>query len=137
MGAWIEISNKSSFGGASKVAPRMGAWVETWARMASRSSAIRRALYGCVGRNNGELGHTMSHPIWVCGSKLVVRGSKFCPHHTARRTLHGCVDRNPLPAFPEISRIGRTLHGCVDRNVLAHHKSHFVVPHMGSWVENR
>ena len=48
MGAWIETHRLGYMFPKRKVAPYMGAWIETLIRLESSKSELRRTLYGCV-----------------------------------------------------------------------------------------
>ena len=72
VGVWIETAMLFSGLAPLQVTPCVGVWIET-----SEQWQL------CI--------HTWSHPAWVCGLKLVWRGS--C-HLWDGHTLRGCVDWN-------------------------------------------
>ena len=70
MGVWIETGEMILNAAQQAVTPCMGVWIETGIRM--QTSATLR-----------------SHPVWVCGLKLVKPSvGDSCNRHT----LYGCVD---------------------------------------------
>ncbi len=48
MGAWIETIMPTIVNNQSKVAPYMGAWIETLLRNTLGTDAMSRTLHGCV-----------------------------------------------------------------------------------------
>ena len=55
-----------------------------------------------------------SHPSWVCGLKLIMKGGL---KQSECHTLRGCVDWNAPPTTAISTSEGHTLRGCVDWNM--------------------
>ena len=70
MGVWIETQTLRIWHKHQYVTPCMGVWIET----------ICQFHY---------LSLTQSHPVWVCGLKLVIHADTLLD---IRHTLYGCVD---------------------------------------------
>ena len=70
MGAWIETKNEERINDADKVAPYVGAWIETTVQS-------ERSISG------------VSHPTWVRGLKHSITQILLIAES---RTLRGCVD---------------------------------------------
>lgn len=75
-------------------------WVCGSKRQKERGNCLKesgRTLHRCVDRNNGELGHTMSHP-----HRYVDRNTNRVKQTSTRssRILRGCVDRNSVNFRP-------------------------------------
>ena len=92
VGAWIETINTTGRSAVITVAPYVGAWIETGIR-----------IIGFIG--------VLSHPTWVRGLKPKItppKGDNVESHPTWVRglKLHEAQKRN--------HQIGRTLRGCVD-----------------------
>ena len=92
VGAWIETESENEPNNSRKVAPYVGAWIETF--LASHCVPVRavapyvgawiETLYLC--EDAGECG---SHPTWVRGLKQSY--FEICTPWWCR-TLRGCVD---------------------------------------------
>ena len=48
MGAWIETFHSLQRNKCKRVAPYMGAWIETAMRSGAERTEVRRTLHGCV-----------------------------------------------------------------------------------------
>ena len=80
--------------GIQKVAPRVGAWIET-------------VLYASVVATEAK-----SHPVWVRGLKLELLELRVCAHIVAPRV--GAWIETPNMRDKAFASIGRTPCGCVD-----------------------
>ena len=95
VGAWIEtFARMAKISGSDKVAPYVGAWIETWQpQMPSRSNLFQSYPTWVRGlkHQNLELFDTIckSHPTWVRGLKLNIACANT---ESTSRTLRGCVD---------------------------------------------
>ena len=73
MGAWIETGNESRAGRPTKVAPYVGAWIET--KLIDEAYEMHRSHPTWVrglkpGTPHFVMGNDGSHPTWVRGLKL-------------------------------------------------------------------
>ena len=114
MGAWIETDIQRQVAHVKKVAPYVGAWIET---------QMLTVIASCI----------RSHPTWVRGLKLLLRLHNRKPHYVAPyvgawiETLTRFINKNSIMSHPTwvrglkllldniawlLSR--RTLRGCVD-----------------------
>ena len=118
VGAWIEtwiFKNKICLTG---VAPRVGAWIETKTTL---------ALVTC---------YHQSHPVWVRGLKQADCKKEW--NTASSRTPCGCVDWNLRLAWQARgSWLSRTPCGCVDWNssTLSCDAVAMVAPRVGAWIE--
>ena len=70
MGVWIETKDGVQYDKLLEVTPCMGVWIETATDTTNAAT-------------------TASHPVWVCGLKLVMR---LMLAIVTSHTLYGCVD---------------------------------------------
>jgi len=118
----VDWNQSSRTGGVKqgRVAPRVGAWIETTCTHTARDALFCRTPRGCVDWNWGISG------IAAAGGRRTPRGcvdwnmvnGSWPGFGTPRRTPRGCVDWNPFRKHGIGNQISRTPRGCVDWNRL-------------------
>ena len=92
MGVWIETVKDAAPPNAKSVTPCMGVWIET---CYFRYYFVDYHVTPCMGvwietfLSRNHLLVCMSHPVWVCGLKLLSWISRY---QKVSHTLYGCVD---------------------------------------------
>ena len=137
MGVWIETLALPKEPKASVVTPCMGVWIETNSTVSTDGSFWSHPVWVCglkLVAHQGIEPWGVSHPVWVCGLKLdPYKNSANASGHT----LYGCVDWNYLPLTFVSGLSCHTLYGCVDWNTPPKLKLPLrgVTPCMGVWIE--
>ena len=117
MGAWIETVPIYQINDIIGVAPRVGAWIETWIGGTGPKTAAR------------------SHPVWVRGLKHLITPIRIRHGYVAPRvgawieTLHNCITISFSFVAP---RVGAWIETMCKQNIwLCYH----VAPRVGAWIE--
>ena len=94
MGVWIETLSGWWWGWCLDVTPCMGVWIETRKKKLLKLLLRSHPVWVCglkLLTNGFTLERVVSHPVWVCGLKLEGNNYDF---DTLCHTLRGCVDWN-------------------------------------------
>ena len=163
MGVWIETARNYSMQRGAVVTPCMGVWIETWHSTWNPITSSGHTLYGCVDWNLrltvmrlGLRCHTLygcvdwnvycchilisycvSHPVWVCGLKLIafsIKGGRekvtpcmgvwietwkerFYYHRQPVTPCMGVWIETSHRQKHNLPKLCHTLYGCVDWNL--------------------
>ena len=116
VGAWIETLSCSETLGYDLVAPRVGAWIETSLDNALKVISVVAPRVGAWIETYKVLAFILtiatSHPVWVRGLKLVMLLTSLNAAFVAPR-VGAWIETHSPHTLPRTSA-GRTLCGCVD-----------------------
>ena len=142
MGAWIETARRSRLRSHPRVAPRVGAWIETALQDVVDGKCTRsrpawaRGLKPLDVRSN-DSPITTSRPAWARGLKHRPAAERCQPSHVAPRV--GAWIETCRSFCRRSSHLRHASCGCVDWNslVLTTPYSCPVPPCMSAWIETR